>query len=89
MFFSPAILAHKNNIKIICLSSGDADGLGYIRKTELLKSCKLLGIDSEKITLIQDDNLKDSMQHNWDHDIILPYITDILTGSNIKQVIII
>jgi hypothetical protein len=29
------------------------------------------------------------MQHNWDHDIILPYITDILTGSNIKQVIII
>jgi N-acetylglucosaminylphosphatidylinositol deacetylase len=88
MFFSPAILAH-NTVKIICLSSGDAEGLGYIRKTELFKSCKLLGIESENITLIQDDNLKDSMVHNWDHDIILRYVTDILSSSNIKQVIII
>lgn len=51
MFFSPTLLwltrpELGNQIFILCLSSGDADGLGHVRKEELRKSALLLGVKS-------------------------------------------
>lgn len=49
MFFAPAILALArpdlgNHVRILCLSSGDAEGLGETRKKELVKSGLVLGL---------------------------------------------
>jgi N-acetylglucosaminylphosphatidylinositol deacetylase len=60
MFFAPTVLrlAHPdlgNHVKILCLSSGNADGLGEVRKKELVKSALALGIRSEKDVIIIDD----------------------------------
>jgi N-acetylglucosaminylphosphatidylinositol deacetylase len=49
MFFSPTVLALtapelNNQVKILCLSSGDADGLGEVRKKELAESGVALGL---------------------------------------------
>jgi N-acetylglucosaminylphosphatidylinositol deacetylase len=45
MFFVPSILELRrtNNLHLLCLSNGNADGLGKIREKELHASCKYLG----------------------------------------------
>ncbi|OJJ61929.1 hypothetical protein ASPSYDRAFT_144858 [Aspergillus sydowii CBS 593.65] len=71
MFFSPTLLALTkpelgNHIKILCLSSGDADGLGHIRRDELTKSAKRLGIRNDSDVLVLDDpRFQDSMSIEW------------------------
>jgi N-acetylglucosaminylphosphatidylinositol deacetylase len=72
MFFSPTLLSLsrpelQNRIFILCLSSGDADGLGHIRKTELAKSALLLGIPStEQVVVVDDERFPDSMTQHWE-----------------------
>jgi N-acetylglucosaminylphosphatidylinositol deacetylase len=72
MFFSPTLLSlakpeSQNRIFILCLSSGDADGLGHIRKTELKKSALLLGVKSaEQVVILEDERFPDSMTANWE-----------------------
>ncbi|KAG2416402.1 hypothetical protein HFD88_007617 [Aspergillus terreus] len=72
MFFAPTVLAltkpeFGNHLKILCLSSGDADGLGHIRKRELQKSALQLGLRSESDVFIVDDPARfaDSMTTTW------------------------
>lgn len=58
MFFSPTLLslAPHNDISVLCLSSGDADGLGAIRKGELVESCRRLGIKRDgDVTVIEHE----------------------------------
>lgn len=76
MFFSPALrwLTRPelgNTVVILCLSSGDADGLGHIRKDELTKSALLLGVrSSEHVVVVEDKNFPDSMTAKWDAKLI-------------------
>ncbi|KAE8392232.1 N-acetylglucosaminyl-phosphatidylinositol deacetylase [Aspergillus alliaceus] len=72
MFFAPTVLALTkpelgNHLKILCLSSGDADGLGHIRKKELQRSAVHLGLRNESDVLIIDDPTRfpDSMSATW------------------------
>lgn len=72
MFFSPTLLALarpelQNRIFVLCLSSGDADGLGHIRKNELTRSALLLGIPSaEQVVVVEDERFQDSMTKDWE-----------------------
>ncbi|OGE58553.1 hypothetical protein PENARI_c001G06805 [Penicillium arizonense] len=73
MFFAPTVLALTkpelgNHLKILCLSTGDADGLGETRKKELQKSALELGLRSESDVFIVDDlaRFPDGMDKNWD-----------------------
>lgn len=77
MFFAPTIrhLTRPelgNQIVILCFSSGDADGLGHIRKKELVASALLLGLRKpEHIVVIEDEkNFPDSMTATWDAKLI-------------------
>ncbi|KAF7533103.1 hypothetical protein G7054_g7344 [Neopestalotiopsis clavispora] len=72
MFFSPTVLALTrpetgNHVKILCLSTGNADGLGETRKKELVKSAMLLGVRQEDdVFVIDSPDFPDSMTVNWD-----------------------
>lgn len=72
MFFAPTILSLSrselnNQIFILCLSSGDADGLGTIRKQELVASALQLGVTSkEHVVVLEDERFPDSMGRTWD-----------------------
>ncbi|KXJ88926.1 putative deacetylase LmbE-like domain-containing protein [Microdochium bolleyi] len=77
MFFAPTVLALTrpetgNHVKILCLSTGDADGLGETRKKELVKSGLLLGLRDESDVFVIDDpnNFPDSMTTTWRADAI-------------------
>ncbi|KAK6822881.1 N-acetylglucosaminyl-phosphatidylinositol de-N-acetylase [Apiospora arundinis] len=74
MFFAPTLLALTrpdtgNHVKILCLSTGNQDGLGDTRREELKKSAKLLGLRDEDDALVLDDpNFPDSITTTWDTD---------------------
>lgn len=72
MFFSPTLLALTderlgNHVKILCLSTGNADNLGQTRKQELLSSAVILGLRSPADVFVLDSPLfPDSMTSSWD-----------------------
>ncbi|GLI72545.1 N-acetylglucosaminyl-phosphatidylinositol de-N-acetylase [Penicillium ochrochloron] len=84
MFFSPTVLALTkpelgNHLKILCFSTGDADGLGETRKIELQKSALLLGVRDESDVFIVDDPTRfpDSMTATWAAD----HVTSLLASA--------
>ncbi|RDA84003.1 hypothetical protein CP532_3146 [Ophiocordyceps camponoti-leonardi (nom. inval.)] len=75
MFFAPTVLALSrpetgNHVKILCLSTGDAQGLGALRRRELVRSGVLLGLRGEDDVFVVDDptNFPDSMTKTWPTD---------------------
>ncbi|KAK6533463.1 N-acetylglucosaminyl-phosphatidylinositol de-N-acetylase [Orbilia ellipsospora] len=77
MFFAPTIQSItspslNNTLRIICFSTGDADGLGSTRKHELLRSASLLGVPSVNSTVLVHDHpdLQDGMYHSWSKDLV-------------------
>ena len=81
MFFAPSVLALTqphlgNHLKILCLSSGDADGLGEIRKKELANSALHLGLRSSgDVLVLEDTRFPDSMTTIWDAKAISNLLT--------------
>lgn len=68
MFFAPtihALRAHNVTISALCLSNGNADGLGRVRSQELLRSYGVLGVPAERVTCLHDPHLQDGMQQVW------------------------
>ncbi|KPM38505.1 hypothetical protein AK830_g8037 [Neonectria ditissima] len=83
MFFAPTILALTrpetgNHVKILCLSTGNADGLGETRKKELVKSGLTLGLRSEEDVFVMDrpTDFPDSMTTVWDRNKIATFLRD-------------
>lgn len=90
MFFAPTLLSLtrpelENHIKILCLSSGNADGLGETRKKELVKSAMVLGLRSEDdILVIEDTNFPDSMTTTWPPRLISNLLTSVFAPNMAK-----
>ena len=71
MFFGPTIQALRRagaRTHILCLSNGDADGLGAVREKELESARKFLGVDSSE--LVNDSKLKDGFKEVWPEETI-------------------
>lgn len=73
MFFAPTLQKLtepelKNQVKLLCLSTGDSEGLGETRKRELVKSASKLGLPNEEQISVVDNSLDfpDSMSIFWD-----------------------
>ncbi|KAJ7088602.1 putative deacetylase LmbE-like domain-containing protein [Mycena epipterygia] len=94
MFFAPTILAlaalqqpsipsgrHSTSaLYSMCLSVGNADGLGPIRKYELESSLDILGIDTDKRKILDHPDLQDNLTAHWDAhtiaNVLKPYILE-------------
>jgi len=72
MFFSPTLTrltdpALGNHVKVLCLSTGNADGLGDTRKRELEAAATKLGVRRrEDVFVMEDSRFKDGMNEHWD-----------------------
>ncbi|TEA19956.1 N-acetylglucosaminyl-phosphatidylinositol de-N-acetylase [Colletotrichum sidae] len=92
MFFAPSVLALAqpdtgNHVKILCLSSGDADGLGETRKKELIKSGLQLGLHQAKdILVMESPDFQDSMTKTWDKTKIATLLTRAFAPHAARQV---
>lgn len=71
MFFSPTLQAltspHlQNHLKILCMSTGNADGIGDTRRLELEKAALTLGLRRrEDVFVLDDERFKDGMHEDW------------------------
>ncbi|KAL8865840.1 MAG: hypothetical protein Q9174_006665 [Haloplaca sp. 1 TL-2023] len=87
MFFSPTVLALTaphlgNHLKILCLSNGNADGLGQVRERELMASAEMLGLRSRNDVLVLDSpDFVDGMNIKWD----VEKVADILRQAFSQQ----
>ncbi|KAJ6784047.1 hypothetical protein PWT90_00334 [Aphanocladium album] len=92
MFFAPTVLALTrpatgNHVKILCLSSGNAAGLGETRKKELVKSGMTLGLRDEEDVFVVDRpaDFPDSMTENWDESKIAGLLMSAFAPNLSKQ----
>ncbi|KAF8888573.1 putative deacetylase LmbE-like domain-containing protein [Infundibulicybe gibba] len=64
----------------LCLSSGNADGLGKVRQIELQRSLNILGINDENQRVEDHPHLQDNITASWDPDVIAdvlePYVLE-------------
>ncbi|KAJ8331610.1 hypothetical protein QVD99_001877 [Batrachochytrium dendrobatidis] len=90
MFFSPTLLslAKTTELYVLCLSTGNAQGLGRIREKELTASCKKLGIsNASHVECIDHRKLPDSMTQEWDFDVILDHVASHILAKKIDAII--
>jgi N-acetylglucosaminylphosphatidylinositol deacetylase len=79
MFFSPFLKSvygkdAASQVWVLCLSTGNDQGLGDKRRLELIKSCALYGISRTHVRVIDHVDLQDGMNVDWP----LPIISDIV-----------
>lgn len=93
MFFSPSIIElskerHKNKVRLLCLSSGDAESevMGAIRRDELYKSARILGIEEKDVMIV--GGFKDGMDIIWDKDDIKKILQNNINDLRKKQVLV-
>ncbi|PVU99549.1 hypothetical protein BB559_000606 [Furculomyces boomerangus] len=87
MFFAPTILALKKNknvnINLVCFSTGDAHGLGDMRKVELVNSAKKLGLDASEIIIIDDLAFPDDIKKAWDPVLMAKTLESVIVAGKI------
>ena len=77
MFFVPAIdrlqreSEDDDDIAMLCLSTGDHDGLGNVRRKELVDSAVgVLGLDPRLVESVDDPGLQDGPKETWDPSLV-------------------
>jgi N-acetylglucosaminylphosphatidylinositol deacetylase len=71
MFFNPTLQALTdpelaNHLKILCLSTGDSEGIGGTRKLELERAAVTLGLRrKEDVFVLDDPRFRDGMHEDW------------------------
>lgn len=86
MFFSPSLLQFNEllplniPVKVICMTSGDADGMGYIRRQELVRSLQIVfhgrTFTSEVLAF------EDGMGASWDKNDVRDEIARLVVDAN-------
>ncbi|ESQ50129.1 hypothetical protein EUTSA_v10002077mg [Eutrema salsugineum] len=90
MFFSPTInylTTNAYNLHILCLSTGNADGMGSIRKDELHQACAVLRVPLRQLKILDHPNLQDGFGQVWSHDLLTEIIDEAVTNHDIHTII--
>ncbi|KAG0697599.1 putative deacetylase LmbE-like domain-containing protein [Suillus ampliporus] len=91
-FFAPTILALRRSnlspeIFSLCLSSGNADGIGERRKGELGRSLDILGIEEDKRWIVEHPELQDNITQQWDAEVIAEVLQPFVIEHHITSVL--
>ncbi|CAG7838249.1 unnamed protein product [Allacma fusca] len=91
LFFGPTILAllrqSQRHFYVLCLSNGDYEGKGHVRKQELYDSCTSLGILSGNILLVKHDHLRDDPKANWSTELVGKLVAAFVQSHDIDTLI--
>ncbi|KAJ6558680.1 putative deacetylase LmbE-like domain-containing protein [Mycena sp. CBHHK59/15] len=101
MFFAPTILAlaalrqsspsstltSRSALYSLCLSVGNADGLGEIRKYELESSLDVLGVDEGKRRIVDHPDLQDNFTTRWDVNVIANIVKPYVLENQINTIL--
>eukprot|EP00877_Chromochloris_zofingiensis_P002693 jgi/Chrzof1/12424/Cz06g34060.t1 len=78
MFFSPSINGVTCPVFVLCLSKGNAHGLGQVREKELQRACAIFQIPAGQITIVDDPQLQDGMTTQWPKCVIAHHVQAML-----------
>ncbi|KDN47290.1 hypothetical protein RSAG8_03769, partial [Rhizoctonia solani AG-8 WAC10335] len=90
MFFSPTILALKRQqkeVRGLCLSVGNADGLGPTRTQELVSSYRVLGLQSEEVDVLDHPKLQDDIKTMWNESLIAGIVGEYIQRHAVQSII--
>lgn len=91
MFFAPTIARLRRTpgarLNLLCLSTGNLNGLGNLRTAELRKSCAILGFHPESVNVVDSGRLQDGMDQYWSPDLIADLVADFATRHDINLII--
>ncbi|XP_042464914.1 N-acetylglucosaminyl-phosphatidylinositol de-N-acetylase-like isoform X1 [Zingiber officinale] len=90
MFFTPTILFLKyggHNIHILCMSTGNADGVGNTRKDEIYQACSILKVPLQQVKVLDHPGLQDGFNETWDLGFLAKLIQNEVRVWNIDLLI--
>ncbi|XP_010940401.4 LOW QUALITY PROTEIN: uncharacterized protein [Elaeis guineensis] len=90
MFFAPTILfltSEGHNPHILCMSTGNAEGVGNVRKEELYRACAVLKIPLQQVKILDHPDLQDGFNNQWDHKLLSTIIEDEIKMWDIDSLI--
>lgn len=90
MFFGPTIFRlceQGADVHVLCLSNGNFEGKGRLRRKELWDACNELGVPDENICLIMDDRLQDNPKINWPVPVLAKLIHHQLESIDIDTLV--
>ncbi|CAL9057994.1 unnamed protein product [Musa banksii] len=90
MFFAPTILflnSEGHNIHILCISTGNAEGVGNNRKVEIYRACAILKIPLQQVKVLDHPCLQDGFKNTWDHELLARLIEDEIKVRDIDSLI--
>ncbi|KAJ2849148.1 hypothetical protein GGI22_005589 [Coemansia erecta] len=90
MFFAPtlAYLSRRKDIAVtlLCLSKGDHDGAGEVRKKELLKASVGFGLTPDSVIIVDDANLPDDPRRIWNAALVAKVVEDVVMVGDVDAV---
>lgn len=100
MFFGPTILSlcgakrtstqpqvAANNVFLLCLSNGDYKNQGKVRKHELYRACKILGIPEENLTVLSYTRLRDDPSVRWREEVVSEVVLQTVHSHEIDTIL--
>ncbi|XP_052175190.1 uncharacterized protein LOC127790021 isoform X2 [Diospyros lotus] len=79
MFFTPTInylMSRRHNLRMLCISTGDADGMGSIRKEELYKASAILKVPLQQVKILDHPHLQDGFGKVWNLNLLANIIEE-------------
>ncbi|KAK2968203.1 hypothetical protein RJ640_017684 [Escallonia rubra] len=73
MFFTPTLnylTSRGHNIHILCMSTGNADGMGNIRKQELFQASAVLKVPLHQIKILDHPDFQDGFGKVWNYNLL-------------------
>ncbi|CAM6085057.1 unnamed protein product [Calypogeia fissa] len=92
MFFGPTLLSLRMqptifDLRVLCISSGNADGLGERRKLEMISSCAVLKVLPEHVEVLDHPALQDGHRQEWNQQLLVEIIHQKVKSQEIDIVI--
>ncbi|KAI9110914.1 hypothetical protein K1719_018034 [Acacia pycnantha] len=90
MFFTPTInylTSRGHYIHILCLSIGDADSKGSVRKRELFQACATLKVPMQQVKGLDHSDLQDGFGKVWNHKLVANLVKEEIDNYNIDMII--
>ncbi|KAJ1718377.1 hypothetical protein LPJ61_006661, partial [Coemansia biformis] len=90
MFFSPTLasLARRSDtaISLLCLTKGDHDGMGDVRKKELVKAAVSYGMTPDSVIIVDDPNLPDDPKKAWNIALVAKTVEAVVVAGDVDAV---
>ncbi|KAJ2234174.1 hypothetical protein H4R99_002671 [Coemansia sp. RSA 1722] len=90
MFFSPTLAALSRRpdvtISLLCLSKGDYDGQGDVRKRELLKASVHFGLTPDSVIIVDDPHLPDNPKKAWNIALVAKTVEAVAAAGDVDAI---